>query len=266
MSEPITCTPRTIPPEEVVAAADAAVAINPMNQPSFEFFATISGLEAPPRERLAVAVTKYWGAGGVRLTVGFLDNPSPELRSRILSHMNAWNKTANVEFVETGNAEDAQVRINRERMDDPQWNGYWSFLGTDVLKFQGPAKQTMNLEGFTMNTPDREFYRVVRHEAGHTLGFPHENMRKELVDKIDREKAISYYGRLAGWTREQVIQQVLTPLEESSIRGTAHADPKSIMAYQVPGGITIDGQPIVGGLDIDDVDYNFAALIYPKQG
>jgi hypothetical protein len=30
-------------------------------------------------------------------------------------------------------------------------------------------------------TPDAEFYRVVRHETGHTLGFPHEHMRKEII-------------------------------------------------------------------------------------
>src|SRR5262249_11548672 len=130
--------------------------------------------------------------------------------------------------------------------------------------FQGPNNQTMNLQGFTMNTEDSEFYRVVRHETGHTLGFPHEHMRKELVEKIDRAKAISYYGRLTGWTPQQVIQQVLTPIEERSIRGTAFADPKSIMAYQLPGSITTDGQPIIGGVDIDQSDYDFAAQIYPK--
>ena len=48
-----------------------------------------------------------------------------------------------------------------------------------------------------------------------------------------------------------------------SIRGTT-ADPKSIMCYQLPGEITKDGKPIVGGLDIDASDYTFAATIYPK--
>jgi hypothetical protein len=28
----------------------------------------------------------------------------------------------------------------------------------------------MNLDSFTTSTPDSEFYRVVRHETGHTLG------------------------------------------------------------------------------------------------
>jgi hypothetical protein len=43
---------------------------------------------------------------------------------------------------------------------------------------------TMTLEAFTMNMPESEFHRVVRHETGHTMGFPHEHMRRELVDKI----------------------------------------------------------------------------------
>ncbi len=127
--------------------------------------------------------TKYWGIEGKQFTVGFLDNPSQALRTKILSHMNAWSKTANVAFVETGDATQAEVRINRDRNPDPEWDGYWSFLGTDILPFSGPNNQTMNLQGFTMDTADSEFYRVVRHETGHTLGFPHEHMRKELVNR-----------------------------------------------------------------------------------
>lgn len=263
MAELITCIPIVIPYDRVVEAARAATAINPQNEPNIGELAFAMPDFAPPPEELAVATRKYWGAGGVNLTVGFLDNPPTELRNKILAHMNAWNRNANVKFVETAQADDAQVRINRERMADERWNGYWSFLGTDICVFQGPNNQTMNLEGFTMNTPDAEFFRVVRHEAGHTLGFPHEHMRRALVERIDRDKAISYYGRLTGWSPQQIIQQVLTPLEESSLIATGRADPNSIMAYQVPGSITIDGEPIPGGLDIDESDYSFAALIYP---
>ena len=36
------------------------------------------------------------------------------------------------------------------------------------------------------------------------------------------------------------------------------------MCYQIPGSITKDGQPIVGGLDIDPSDFSFAQSIYPK--
>jgi hypothetical protein len=124
----------------------------------------------------------------------------------------------------------------------------------------------MNLDSFTMQMPESEFHRVIRHETGHTLGCPHEHMRRELVDRIDEEKAIEFFGETQGWTPEDVCQQVLTPIEDGSLIKTAHADPNSIMCYQIPGTITKDGQPIIGGLDIDESDFQFMASIYPKPG
>jgi len=124
----------------------------------------------------------------------------------------------------------------------------------------------MNLDSFTMQMPESEFHRVIRHETGHTLGCPHEHMRRELVDRIDEEKAIEFFGETQGWTPEDVCQQVLTPIEDGSLIRTAHADPNSIMCYQIPGTITKDGQPIIGGLDIDESDFQFMASIYPKPG
>ena len=122
----------------------------------------------------------------------------------------------------------------------------------------------MNLEAFTMNTPESEFHRVVRHETGHTLGFPHEHMRKALVALIDPDKAIAYFMETQGWSEAEVRAQVLTPLEESSLLGTT-PDPKSIMCYQIPGEITKSGKPIVGGTDISPLDFSFVSTIYPKQ-
>jgi len=122
---------------------------------------------------------------------------------------------------------------------------------------------TFNLEGFTMRTSESEFKRVVRHEAGHTLGFDHEHMRADLVSRIDRNKAIAYYDREEGWTTEETIEQVLTPLSKRSIMGTLESDPHSIMCYQIPGEITKDGKTIPGGLDINAKDYKFAGTIYP---
>ena len=37
------------------------------------------------------------------------------------------------------------------------------------------------------------------------------------------------------------------------------------MCYQIPGTITKDGKPIVGGKDIDALDYQFARRLYPKR-
>ena len=250
------CVPKRLPPELLEKAADTATAINPVNRPPIHRLMRLMPGFAPTRARLAVLTTKYWGAKGVKLTVGFLDNPSAELRARILLHMNAWGRYANVTFVPTRT--DPQVRIARTPGD-----GHWSYLGTDVLHIR-KAEPTMNLDSFTMSTSESEYKRVVRHETGHTLGFPHEHMRKQLVAKIDVDKAIEYFGRTQGWSPDEVREQVLTPLEQSSLIGTASADARSIMCYQLPGAITKDGQPILGGTDIDAWDREFVALIYPK--
>jgi Astacin (Peptidase family M12A) len=259
MKEPLVCLPKILPRHQWVAAARAATEINPLNHPPIERLVRVMPGFEPSPERISVLTTKYWHTDGVKLTVGFLDNPSADLRARVLQHMNAWSKTANVQFVETNT--DPQVRIAREGGEN---GGYWSYLGTDILSI--PANEpTMNLEGFTMKTLESEYHRVVRHETGHTMGFPHEHMRKELVQKIDPDKAIAFFGATQGWSPEEVRQQVLTPIEESSLLGTAHADPKSIMCYQIPGSITRDGKPILGGTDIDNNDFAFAAKIYHKH-
>jgi hypothetical protein len=88
-------------------------------------------------------------------------------------------------------------------------------------------------------------------------------MRQELVARIDPQKAYAYFLRTQGWDKTTVDEQVLTPLDQSSIMGTP-PDQTSIMCYQLPGEITKDNEPIIGGLDINQTDYGFAVRIYPK--
>ncbi|MDQ6829899.1 MAG: M12 family metallopeptidase [Gemmatimonadota bacterium] len=256
MSELLTCTPKSLPRDLWIRAADTATAINPVNHPRLDRLGLVVDDFTLTRAAIAVVTTKYWGTGGVHLTVGFLDNPPKALRTRLLSHMNAWSKTANVKFVESSVSPD--VRIARVEND-----GYWSYVGTDITHI--PAGQpTMNLDSFTMNTPESEFHRVVRHETGHTIGCPHEHMRRELVNLIDPAKAITFFQATQGWNAAMTRAQVLTPIEESSLLGTPQSDPHSIMCYQIPGSITKSGQPIVGGLDIDASDAAFIGGIYKK--
>jgi len=253
----LVCTPKGLPKEQAIEAARTAIKINPMNHvPVTHLAGLMRGLPLTP-QRIALVTKKYWGLKGVKLTVAFLDNPATDLRKRILQHMNAWAETANVKFTETKT--NGQVRIARV---DGEEGGYWSYLGTDILHI-AKSKQTMNLEGFTMQTPESEYHRVIRHETGHTLGFPHEHMRKVLVDRIDPAKAIKFFMQTQGWSEDEVRAQVLTPIEESTIQGTT-PDEKSIMCYQIPGELTKDGKPIIGGKDIDKSDFTFAGGIYPK--
>lgn len=251
------CSIKSLPKNFQVAAAETAVELNPVNAPRVEALASL-GIDGSLADPLSIAVmtTKYWGPSQRTLTVSFLEQTSVALRDRIIAHMNAWNKTAGISFAYT--KRDGNIRITRAA------SGYWSYVGTDVLHIS-LDRPTMCLQSFSMNTPESEYRRVVRHETGHTLGFPHEHMRKELVAKLDKQKCYDYFLRTQGWNRQMVDAQVLTPLDQRSIFSTRHDD-TSIMCYQLPGSITKDGKPIRGGNDINDTDYRFAGKIYPKTG
>ncbi len=211
----LVCSPKSLPPARWIAAADRAVEQNPANHPRLERLIRAMPDVHIDKLRIAVVTAKYWGPAGIKLTVGFLDGPASNLRKRILLHMNAWAKTANVRFVESR----AHPKVRIARIDQGDDAGYWSYVGTDILSADAGAP-TMNLQGFTMNTPESEFHRVVRHETGHTLGFPHEHMRRELVAKIDPHKAIAYFGATQGWS----------PLWEAwtSTSGTTNLQARSI--------------------------------------
>jgi hypothetical protein len=256
----IVCRPRSLPIDKLPGAARRAIELNPENAVERR------RVERTPRgrrgglTRIAVVVARKWPRAGVRLSVSFMDTPPRALRSRILLHMNAWGTAANVVFRETAGT--GEVRI--ARLDSPaDMGGYWSYIGTEIRDVE-EDEPTLNLEGFTMRTSEAEFRRVVRHEAGHTLGFDHEHMRSAIVRRIDRARAIAYFDKTDGWTAEEVEEQVLTPLPKRSIMGTADADPLSIMCYQLPASIMKDRKAVKGGSDINPKDFAFASSLYPR--
>ena len=257
----ILCRPKTLPVSRQRAIARRSLEINPANALEHRpVERTPIGRRGGPR-RLTVVRGRRWPARGKVLTVQFLDGEKMELRRKILLHMNAWTRTISVSFKLTRGTGDVRIA----RLDSPpDLSGYWSYIGTEILEIE-EDEPTMNLEGFTMKTPEPEFRRVVRHEAGHTLGFEHEHMRGALVRRIDRKKAYAYFDRTQGWTPEEVDDQVLTPLEAKSVMGTRTSDPLSIMCYQLPGEIMKDGRPIVGGKDINPRDFKFAGSVYPRK-
>ena len=163
------CSIKALPKRLLIKAATHAMRVNPVNAPLAAPIGGDSGLGVMDPMQIAVLTAKYWGPTPRRLTVSFMESTPADLRKRIVDHMNAWTRTACISFVETNGTGD--VRISREG------SGYWSYLGTDIQSIP-KNRPTMNLQEFTMSTPDSEYRRVVRHETGHTLGFPHEHMRR----------------------------------------------------------------------------------------
>jgi len=262
----IPCTAKdTLPtPELRLLAAQKAVEVNPANAaPEFglqrAMGLTMSALGAVTEhvaataEHLALITSKWWGPK-VRLTVSFMDTNDQALIQMILSHLNAWGQYGDIVFSWT--QRNGQVRIARDRPEN------WSFMGTDILAIP-PNQPTMMLGGMTLKTPERERRRVIRHEAGHTLAFPHEHCLPEIIAKIDPAKAIPKFMREQGWTAQEVKNQVLTPPDPRHLRMTVHANQNGIMCYRITGDITYDGKDIPGGEDIDAIDGEFCGKQYP---
>lgn len=247
----IACSPKTLPLDQIQAAAQLAWQHNPANYPMIGNIVLMAPIVDLPNA-IAMLTTKYWGPKARKLPTRFLDGGSAELKARIIAYLNRWN--CGIEFVETRGS--AIIRITRGLP------GYWSYLGTDCAMI--PADQpTMSLQEFSLKMPESEWKRVIPHEGGHALGFPHEHLRKDLVSRLDPNKTRAYFFRTSGWQRGMVDAQVLTPLDEATLFGTP-VDQTSAMAYQIPAECTKDGEPIIGGKDVNGTDKKFALAVYPK--
>lgn len=254
----IACAVRPLPKRLLVAAAKAAIDANPANAPFLQGPSAALGANRETLDPLHIALltSKYLGKEQRVLTVSFMEPTPADLRDRIISHMNAWyDGGCGIKFKWTAGVGD--VRISRGS------GGYYSYLGEDIFHIP-KNRQTMNLQGFTMTTPESEYKRVVRHETGHTLGSPHEHMRKELVERLDVNKTLQWFRQYQGWDQQTVQEQVLTPLDDRSLMSTP-ADQDSSMCYQLPGSITKDGKPINGGIDINQSDQAFMNKLYPRS-
>jgi hypothetical protein len=206
---------------------------------------------------LAMLVQKKW-APGTTIPVYFLDGGTAALRAKVLAHANAWHdRGANVAFRETGQRDQATVTLART-----PGLGYWSMIGTDSLVVSRAGQQTLNLDGFTAKTREAEWRRVVRHEFGHALGFPHGQQTPEIVARIDEEKAIAYYMRTQGWSRDLAAAQfeALATSEVSLFGGNSD----SVMTYPCPAFLLKQGAQLVpGGKDITNDDAAAARKFYP---
>lgn len=74
------CTPRFLPEIELREAVAIAYSFNPSNRIDFD-------LVKPGH--LAILKTSYWGSGGVKLGVSYLEQVSNEFKSKFLEHANA---------------------------------------------------------------------------------------------------------------------------------------------------------------------------------
>ena len=156
-----------------------------------------------------------------------------------------------VKFIPTKDNANIRVRFGS--------GGHWSYLGEDNLDIP-QNYQTMNLQ-FSANENREEIQRVARHEIGHALNLQHEHQSPRDGLVWNEKAAIDYYMRTQGWSREQVMEQVINKYKGDKYRAT-EVDPNSTMMYPIPKGLA---NIVVGwNREIDNLDRQFINELYSK--
>jgi uncharacterized protein YkwD len=250
------CIPKVLPPHLQVVAAWHSVLANAENLPHLAAGPLMLAGNPQIAQRMAVERGKYW-PNGSKIGVEFLGG-STEIQDRVMAQANAWARYANVDFVAVARGK-GQVRVSFDL------DGYWSYIGTDALAMP-PGEPTLNLQWFDRLTmPDSEWIRVPRHEFGHVLGALHEQQRPEVVARLDPAKVIPAFERSQGWPEQEIRNQILIPFSLADTIHTELADEHSLMEYFFDGSLTYDGQPIVGGADISEMDKRLISQVYPGR-
>jgi hypothetical protein len=124
-------------------------------------------------------------------------------------------------------------------------------------------KPTMNLD-IHDKTSEKRFARSILHEFGHALGMVHEHQSPKSGIPWDEEKAYNHYQNQCKWDRETVDSEVLRRYDEDQTN-SSEFDPDSIMTYEVPSYITMNGSSIRGNnCKLSERDKSFIAELYPK--
>jgi len=170
-----------------------------------------------------------------------------------------------VTFEEVTNIDQAEVRIGFRRGPG---EGYWSYVGTDVLTV-GQHERTMNF-GYDLTT-DRRRENVPVHEIGHTLGFPHEHQNPQAGIVWNEQAVLDYFGGPPNnWDEATTRHNILRKIPQGEVTGSAW-DRDSIMHYAFRAGL-IDQPveyrtaPLNPAPGLSDADQEQALLFYPPRG
>lgn len=164
-----------------------------------------------------------------------------------------------LKFEEVDDRNQAEFRIGFERGD-----GYWSFLGRDVLD-HGSNERTMN---FGRNVAQRSNgMDTALHEIGHSLGLPHEHQSPFAGINWNDE---AVYAALAlppnRWSRQRTFFNIIRKIAADDVQGSSW-DRNSIMHYSFEAGLIDQPEDLRSGLDpepgLSDRDKIWIRTYYP---
>jgi hypothetical protein len=219
------------------------------------------------RLRLIRYIEKKWLSGTKLKYYMFPDGPfkgEPSNEDLVRRAFGAWEDVRiGIEFEETDDIQDAQIRIGFQRGD-----GSWSYVGRDVIDIPGRFERTMNFGWDLTQDPRGGGLDTPMHEIGHTLGFPHEHQNPFSGIVWDEEAVYREFGGPPNnWSREQVFHNILRKLSPQEVEGS-NWDPNSIMHYGFSAGLIVEPAQYRNGLrptdGLTETDKAEARKFYPR--
>ena len=245
------CIPKSLPDAVKFQAVDVAINTRADNAPTQDLLSSWSDHNIIGQELYSLCTTRYWEPTRDILTVSFLGDPSARFKASVMQALNRWDSANRPKFVVTNDI--GEVRISAEPI------GNWSFCGTDI-NLVPKHQATTNFDVAAADIASDVFFRVVQHQAGHLLGFRHHPLPATLAQRLNKERTLEYLEKLMGWSHsisEQIVFGGVNMRDEDEALFSS-----SIMGWQFPSCLSIDGLPVDGTSDISHADIERINRVY----
>ncbi|MCS4246696.1 M12 family metallopeptidase [Pseudomonas sp. BIGb0164] len=193
--------------------------------------------------------TKRWPAGVITVAVDLRDQKSKAL---VIDAIREWAHNTPAHQFRVVDGREGDIRIS----DDPGIKRNWTAIGTDA-KNVPLSEPTMHLERLD---DSREFRAKALHEFGHALGLLHEHQNPEHDINWDIDAVYEGYTS-EHFPKELVYSQFLKLPVGDHLLVTRY-DSKSIMHYDFPDIVTLDGRGVGANTHLSEGDKAIVRKLY----
>ena len=208
----------------------------------------------------ATAVTRWkprdgWTPDSDVVTLGCAFLSGTERQQRTVKHLAGKWMTNGLEnrirFQFDVPVDRAQVRIYIGRV------GYLAEVGNNAKRVEA-AQPTMQLyQGLER--------KKVLHEFGHVLGLRHEHQHPSRRGALKEQAVIDYFGRNERLVAGHDLRRNPEDLgEDHRCRGHPDFTTDSIMSYDIPAQLTVDGKPVAMASRISEDDFKCLLGLYSR--